>query len=161
MKISGEGCPCVNHGGICRAQWLCNTSPRVGRKEAPPKSMTLSLCSQDIFCTSDFPSLYRRESREREVCDHPQVCGWYTTAWGCVPAPSETCLALSTVKGTECVCYPCLWDSLLASQGVPLGHSVCCYSYLAARLEWVFPYLCLWFPYLFSECLPFKGSPCC
>ena len=77
------------------------------------------------------------------------------TAWGRVSAPSETCLALSTVKGTECACNPC--PSLLASQGVPSGQSVGCYSYLAACLEGVLPYLCLWFPYLFSEYLPFQG----
>lgn len=102
-----------------------------------------------------FPGLYRRESREREVCGPPQVCGWYMTAWGRVSAPSETCLVLSTVKGTECACNPC--PSLLASQGVPSGQSVGCYSYLAACLEGVLPYLCLWFPYLFSEYLPFQG----
>lgn len=60
-------------------------------------------------------------------------------------------------EGDRVYVLPNLWDSLLASQGVPLGHSVGCYSYLAARLEWVLPYLCLWFPYLFSECLPFQG----
>lgn len=82
-----------------------------------------------------FPGLYRRESREREVRARPQVYGWYMTAWGCVPAPSETCLALSTVKGTEWACYPCPWDGLLASQGIPLGQ--CRLLFLPCCLSWM------------------------
>ena len=92
--------------------------------------------------------------RERLVTIHRCVAGTWRQ-WGCVPGPSGTSPALSTVKNvhTNHACGTCL----LAIQCIPLGKSISCYSCLAACLECVFPYLCLWFPYLFSECLPFQG----
>ena len=157
MKISCGGCTCVKHGGIFRAQWICNRSLLVGRKEDPSKSMTFSLCPLDIFCSFDIPRcVQRRKQRERErlVTIHRCVAGTWRQ-WGCVPGPSGTSPALSTVKNvhTNHACGTCL----LAIQCIPLGKSISCYSCLAACLECVFPYLCLWFPYLFSECLPFQG----